>query len=67
MQPEFPITVTFHEDGEKWVLESAHELASSLEWFDSDDPDENADVVDALGRRVRLKVEKLKVLQFELS
>lgn len=64
--PEFPIRVTFHEDGEEWVLDSFDELASSLEWFDSDDPTENASVVDGKGRPVRVKVEALELLRFEL-
>ncbi len=67
MTPEFPITVTFHEDGEIWVLDSIAELACNLEWFDSDDPEENASVTDATGRPVRIKVENLDVLVFELQ
>jgi hypothetical protein len=66
-QPEFPIVVTFQEDGDKWVLESADELACSLEWFDSEDPEERAVVVDAKNRPVRLRVEKLKLISLELK
>jgi len=38
--------VTFHEGGDEWVLDSIDEVACSLEWFDSDDPYENASVID---------------------
>jgi hypothetical protein len=63
-EPEFPIRVTFQEDGDEWVLDSPEELACNLEWVDTDDPEENASVVDRHGRTV--KVEALKVLRLEL-
>jgi hypothetical protein len=66
-EPTFPIRVVFHEDGDEWVLGSVEELVSSLEWFDSDDPAENASVVDASGRRVRLRVEWLELRRLELA
>lgn len=66
MRPEFPITVTFHEDGDVWVLNSIEEVASSLEWFDSEDPTQRATVTDREGRAVHLQVKKLDVLVFEL-
>ena len=66
MQPAYPVTVRFEEDSEDWVFESTQELVCSLEWFDSDDPTQNASVTDALGRAVRLKVEELEVTTFEL-
>jgi hypothetical protein len=65
-EPEFPIRVTFHEDGDEWVLDSPEELACSLEWFDTDDPEEHASVVDRHGRAVRIKVEALEVVRLEL-
>ena len=67
MTPEFPVTVTLHEEGEVFVLNSLKELACQLEWFDSDDPEENASVTDAKGRAIRTKIEKLSVLVFELQ
>lgn len=67
MQPEFPIRVTFLDDGDEWVLDSIQELACSLEWFDSDDPEERVSVVDRKGRAVRIKVEALRVLRLELA
>jgi hypothetical protein len=66
MQPTFPVTVRFEEDNEDWVFDSTQELACSLEWFDSDDAEQNARVTDAQGRAVRLKVEELEVKTFEL-
>ena len=65
-KPEFPITVRFEEDGEEWVLDTIHEIAGSLEWFDSDDPEERATVIDRRGRSVRLKVVQLDVHVLEL-
>ena len=59
--PCFPITVTFHEDGDKWVLKDHFELALSLEWFDSRDENENASVTDSKGRQVIVVVEKLEL------
>ena len=57
----FPITVIFHEDGDKWVLKDHAEAASSLEWFDSRDGNENATVTDSKGRKVIVVVEKLEL------
>ena len=65
-QPEYPIKVGFEEDGETWILNNDKELATTLEWFDSDAPDEHAKVTDKLGRAVRIKIEKLELLVFEL-
>jgi hypothetical protein len=42
--PCFPISVLFHEDGDKWVLNNHAEVGFSLEWFDSRDKNENASV-----------------------
>lgn len=39
-KPSFPITVTFHEDGDTWVLDTKNELECNLEWFESRDPEE---------------------------
>jgi hypothetical protein len=66
LAPQFPVRVLFREDDDEWVLDSEHELAVSLEYFDSDDPAENADVRDALGRAVRVKVDALRVRTCEL-
>jgi hypothetical protein len=72
VKPVFPIKVIFYEEDEDddidvWVLDNENELAWNLEWFDSRDPSENASVVDSLGRSVRLKVEKLNVVEFFLE
>lgn len=65
-EPRFPLTVIFHENNEIWTLLDVNEAACSLEWFDSDDEDEKAEVVDKEGRPVRLKVQSLKVVICEL-
>jgi hypothetical protein len=66
MQAQFPLTVTFLDDGEVVDLANEREAAAHLEWFDSDAPDQNAIVVDTNGRRVRLKIEKYEVLTCEV-
>jgi hypothetical protein len=60
MKPDFPIRVKFA-DGEEWKFSDEHEAEITLEWFDSDQADEEAQVFDAQGRPVRLKVEELTV------
>lgn len=64
VKPLFPINVKFFEDDDEWVLDNEGEIASNLEWFDSRDPSENAGVIDSLGRSVRVKVEKLNLIEF---
>ncbi len=49
MKPEYPIKVLFKEDGEEWFFENKKDIAQNLEWFDSDDPSENAIVTDKNG------------------
>lgn len=65
--PEFPLTITYHSDANAWTFETADELLSSLDWFDSDDPAERASVVDARGRVVRLKLQNGQLLTLELA
>lgn len=66
-KPSFPLLVVFHEDNDRWVLNNIDEVAQNLEWFDSDDPDEQATVTDSLGRLVKLKVEALTVIECTLT
>jgi hypothetical protein len=66
-QPDFPIMITFHRDGDAWVLATPEELVTSVEWFDSDDPTQAATVTDARGRAVRLKVQNQLLVTFEVS
>jgi hypothetical protein len=66
VKPEFPITVEFLEDGERWEL-LEHDISMNLEWFDSEDPEQRARVWDRLGRPVRLKVERLETRVCELK
>ena len=67
MRPQFPLRVLFHGDSDEWVLDSVEDVVTALEWFDSDDPTENATVLDALGRKVRLRVESLQLQRLELA
>jgi hypothetical protein len=66
-KPQFPIKVFFYEDNDEWILNSEDDIALNLEWFDSEDIEENTKVTDRLGRPVRLKVEALQVIKFELK
>ncbi len=66
LSPEFPIKVTFLEDSDVWVFDNEEEMACSMEWFDSDDPEEQAIVIDNQERPIRLKVQKLEIVCFEL-
>lgn len=63
--PAFPLVVRY-EDGEEEELASLDDAVTTLEWFDSDNPESEASVYDASGRRVRLKIEALKIIRFEL-
>jgi len=65
MKPEFPLKVIF-DDGDEWILNTVEEVEGSLEWFDSDEPEEEATILDKLNRPVRLKVQGLRLSVFEL-
>lgn len=65
--PEFPITITRHEDGDAWTFETAGELEGAIELVDSDDPAQRASVTAAGGRLVRLRVQNGHVITFELA
>ncbi len=66
-KPSFPITVTFIEDGDTWVLDTPSELECNLEWFDSRDPEENATITDSKGRKLLVVVEKLELKICQLA
>ena len=65
--PEFPITIAFHEDRDAWTAVSLEELLSELPWFDSDGPGLRARVTDALGRLVRLRIQNMSLVAFEVT
>ena len=67
MLPEFPLTVRFFEDDTTIVLRSKEEVECDLEWFDSDDPEQHAEVRDAQDRPVRLVVRDLLLITLELQ
>jgi hypothetical protein len=60
--PEYPLRVFFDDDGEEQVFDNAMEAECTLEWFDSDDPGQQAHVVDAKGRAVRLVIDTHRVV-----
>lgn len=64
--PQYPIQVRFA-DGDRWSLDNEIEVAKSIEWFDSEDPEEEAEVSDALGRRVTVKIEAHRVIRLALT
>jgi hypothetical protein len=70
-KPQFPIKYVFHgdeyDDPEEETYEDLKELACNLEWFDSEDPEENATILDSQERLVRLKIVALDVIVFELK
>ncbi|GHV03562.1 hypothetical protein AGMMS50229_03060 [Campylobacterota bacterium] len=65
-KPTFPIKVVYHEDGDVHIFNNEDEMVCDLEWFDTEDSDENASVTDANGQAVRLKIEALDIQTFEL-
>lgn len=67
VKPKFPLRILFQESNDEWILKNENDAACTLEWFDSDDPNEHASVTDDLGRPVRLKVEGLAILVCEVA
>ena len=66
-RPEYPLTVSFLDDGSSEICADAGQLAGALEYFDSAAPDETVRITDRQGRAVRVKVERLQVLVCELD
>lgn len=64
MHPEFPISVRF-ENGEVESYDSIEDLVLNLEDFDSD-VNTDCEARDALGRRVRLKLQLLELKELSL-
>ena len=66
--PTYPIKVTFLEDEDDdefvWILDNENELVCNLEWFDSRDPEEHAIVEDKFLRRIRVKIEEFRLIEF---
>lgn len=66
--PEFPLTVVYS-NGEREVFDDEEHLVLNLEWFDSDPSgggEERLLVIDRLGRRVRLRIDKFEITWCEL-
>jgi hypothetical protein len=64
-RPQFPLAVEFS-DGETLLVEDIQDAECNLEWLDTDDPEDQVQVRDALGRQVRLRIEGLKIKTLEL-
>ncbi len=65
--PKFPIRIEYSDGTESEIFDNEVELACTLEWFDSDDDDYHAKVIDAKNRSVRLVVRKLEIIEFALK
>ncbi len=65
--PVYPIKVKYLEDNEESLHLDEIDLTCDLEWIDSENPEEQVMVTDALGREVILKIESLELLKFELK
>ena len=63
--PEFPLTVTWACDEPDDVIDDKAELVTTLEDFNSDDPDCGT-VRDARGRGVALEIRVTRLVRFEL-
>lgn len=70
MKPKFPVFVLFavnDDDYGDWLLNNEHELATSLEWYDSDDNDPSMVIVDWDGNQVDVKVEACEIIRLEIQ
>lgn len=63
-EPTFPINVRFNETRDVVFYENIEDLVTGLEWFDSEDASEDASVHDCQGRKVRVLIAKLELLEF---
>lgn len=64
--PRYPVKVRFR-DGDDWTLNDEMEIAATLEWFDSEAPDQDAVATDAAGRRLRIIVRNHVISQLILK
>ena len=60
--PEYPISIVYADDTESVVLANDMEVMTHLEWFDSEDSEYFAQVIDAKNKAVCLKVEALEII-----
>ena len=65
-EPQYPILV-FFADGDVWTHDNLIDLLTALEWFDSEAPEEEATVFDALGRRLVVKIVALDLVELRLA
>jgi hypothetical protein len=65
-QPRYPLRFSWSDGDEDLVYDEAS-LLCDIEQFDSDDPDYDAVVTDALGRYVRLRMRPGTLMVLELA
>ena len=65
--PSYPITVHYIKEKEQITFNDELELVSYLEFFDSEDPDEDIKVLDARVRLMELSVWGLELRVFRLK
>lgn len=65
-QPRYPLKISWADGDEDFVDDEAS-LLCDIEQFDSDDPEYDAVVTDALGRYVRLRMRPGKLVVLELA
>lgn len=59
--PEYPLLVRYTDGSENEVFDNEEELVNTLEWFDSEDPEFHANVIDNNGRLLKVVVVKLEL------
>ncbi|QOL26173.1 hypothetical protein LP316_02395 [Thalassotalea sp. LPB0316] len=64
--PVYPITVKYRQEKEEITFDNELEMVTYLEFFDSKDPEERAEVKDAQNRSVNLVVWALELKKFEV-
>ena len=62
----YPVKVKYLNDGEEVSFDNELEMLTYLEFFDSQDPEENVEVKDALNRPIKLIIWGLELKEFEI-
>ena len=66
-QPEYPLLVAYTDGAKDELFNNEIEMVTSLEWFDSNDPEYNAVVIDKRGRKLQLVIRKLELVVLEIA
>jgi hypothetical protein len=67
VKPIFPIRVHLLDYDEEYILHNEFDICTKLEFFDSEDPEENAVVIDAYNKELILVVDNLEILKFKVK